>query len=63
MSTKTTAKIETKAEVKPAAKVAAPKAAEKTVVAVSYGGNGFLVTETTADGGTYQYLSETDPTV
>ena len=37
-------------------------AAAVKIVAVSHGGNGFLVTETGADGSTNQYLSETDPT-
>lgn len=31
-------------------------------VSVSHGGNGFLVTETNADGAIHQYHSETDPT-
>ena len=52
------------AEAKKADEAAAKLAlkAEVKIVAVSHGGNGFLVTETGADGSIHQHHSETDPT-
>lgn len=59
---KAAAAIEAQAKKAAAAEAKAAAASETKVTVVSHGGNGFLVTETGADGSINQYHSETDPT-